>query len=66
MDASTSRLIGNIALGLAIVILLVAIGGRLGLMPQYVHMREVSLLAVVLVIVARVLRRRGREVRSGA
>jgi hypothetical protein len=66
MDASTSRLIGNIALGLAIVILLVAIGGRLGLMPPYVHMREVSLLAVVLVIVARVLRRRGREVRSGA
>jgi hypothetical protein len=66
MDASTSRLIGNIALGLAIVILLVAIGGRLGLMPPYAHMREVSLLAVVLVIVARVLRRRGREVPSGA
>jgi uncharacterized membrane protein len=61
MDATTSRRIGNIILALAILILLVAIGGKFGFLPQIVHLREVYLLALVLVVVARVLRRRGRE-----
>ena len=66
MDATTSRRIGNIALGLAIAILVLSIGGKFGFLPQIVHMREVSLLALVLVFVARALRRRGREMRPGA
>jgi hypothetical protein len=65
MDATTSRRIGNIALALAILILLVGVGGKFGLLPQIAHLRELYMVALVLVIVARVLRRRGRELRPG-
>jgi len=65
MDATTARRIGNVALALAIVILLVAIGGRFGLYPPIAHMREATLCAMVLVVLARAFRRRGREVRPG-
>ncbi len=65
MDATTSRRIGNIALLLAIVILVLSIGGKLGFLPQIAHMRELSLVALVLVIAARALRRRGRELTPG-
>jgi ACR3 family arsenite efflux pump ArsB len=65
MDATTSRRIGNFALALAILILLVGVGGKFGLLPQIAHLRELYMVALVLVIVARVLRRRGRELRPG-
>ncbi len=66
MDATTARRIGNVALGLAILILLASLGAKVGIVPQIAHMRELSLVALVLVIAARGLRRRGREVRPGA
>lgn len=58
MDASTSRRIGNIALVLAILILIWTICAKLGVVPPIARVREVSLFALALVIVARVLRRR--------
>ena len=66
MDAKTARLTGNIALALAVLILLMGVGGKFGLVPQVAHLRELYMVALVLVIVARVLRRRGREVRPGS
>jgi len=65
MDATTARRIGNGALLIAVLILLVAIAGRFGLMPQLAHIRELSLLALVLTVVARAFRRRGQDVRPG-
>jgi hypothetical protein len=66
MDATTARRIGNVALALVIVILVVAIGGKFGLWPQIAHLREASLVAMVLAVLARGFRRRGREIRPGA
>ncbi len=66
MEPATARRIGNIALFIAILILVIAIAGRFGLMPQVAHIRELSLLALVLAIVARVLRRRGDAIRPRA
>ena len=66
MEAATARRVGNIALLIAVVILIIAIAGRFGLMPQVAHIRELSLVALMLAIVARVLRRRGQEVRPRA
>jgi hypothetical protein len=58
MDASTSRRIGNVALGLAVVILLWAICAKLGFVPRIASVRELSIVAFVLVIFARAFRRR--------
>src|SRR3954469_13048317 len=55
MDATTARRIGNVALGLAILILLASLGAKVGIVPQIAHMRELSLVALVLVIAARAL-----------
>jgi uncharacterized membrane protein len=66
MDATTARRIGNVALALAILILLIAIGSKFGLLPPIVHLREASLVAMVLAVLARGFRRRGREIRPGA
>ena len=63
MEATTARRIGNSALLLAVIILIIAIAGRFGLMPQVAHIREWSLVALMLAIVARVFRRRGQEAR---
>ena len=66
MEPATARRIGNIALFIAVVILVIAIAGRFGLMPPVAHIRELSLLALVLAIVARVFRRRGQDIRPSA
>lgn len=58
MDASTSRRIGNIALVLAILIVIWAICAKLGFVPRVASVRELSLFAFALVIVARAFRRR--------
>jgi TRAP-type C4-dicarboxylate transport system permease small subunit len=58
MDATTSRRIGNIALVLAILILIWTVCAKLGFVPPIAHVREVSLFALVLVIFARAFRRR--------
>ncbi|HEY6830575.1 MAG TPA: hypothetical protein VI259_27200 [Gemmatimonadaceae bacterium] len=66
MEAATARRIGNIALFIAVVILVIAVAGRFGLMPPVAHIRELSLLALVFAIVARVFRRRGQDIRPSA
>ena len=58
MDATTARRIGNAALALALIIMAWAICGKFGLVPPLIRVREMSLLAFALALVARGFRRR--------
>jgi hypothetical protein len=66
MDATTARRIGNTALAIAIVIILWAICGKFGLVPPLANVREMSLLAFALALVARGFRRRADRAAAAA
>ena len=57
MTPESRRTLGNIILGIVIVLLIVAIAEMSGLIPKYVPSRELTLMAIVLSVVASRLRR---------
>jgi hypothetical protein len=61
MTAATRRLLANILLSTALVILVVQLCGMIGWIPKYVPTRQLSMLILILVIASGSLRRRGRE-----
>jgi len=61
MTAATRRLLANILLSTALVILVVQLCGMVGWIPKYVPTRQLSMLILILVIASGSLRRRGRE-----
>lgn len=60
MTAATRRLLANILLSTALVILVVQLCGMIGWIPKYVPTRQLSMLILILVIASGSLRRRGR------
>ena len=61
MSPASTRSLGNVLLVVATFVLLAALSGMSGLTPKLAPSRELVITAAVLVILARVLRRRGRE-----
>jgi Na+(H+)/acetate symporter ActP len=59
MTPASLRLLGNVILGVAILLLLVTLGGMVGLIPKLAASRELIIVAFILTLVARGLRRRG-------
>jgi hypothetical protein len=57
MTHASSRLLGNVILCIGILLLVVTISGMAGLTPRLAASRELVLLAAVLVLAARTLRR---------
>ena len=62
MTAATRRLLGNILLSIAVVLLVVELCGMMGWIPKYLPTTQLSGLVLILAIVSGTLRRRGREV----
>ena len=60
MTAATRRLLGNVLLSIAVVILVVELCGMMGWIPKYVPATQLSGLVLILAIVSGTLRRRGR------
>jgi hypothetical protein len=58
MTEDTRRTIGSIILGVTILVLLIQIAGMAGVIPKYLPTREVTIVAMVLVVLARGLRRK--------
>lgn len=58
MTENSRRTIGNFILGFTIVLLVVEMAGMAGIIPKYLPSREVVVVAMVLVILARGLRRK--------
>jgi len=63
MAPGTARMIGNTLLVLAVAILVVNLLGMAGVMHKLAAARELTWLALVLLIVARILRRTAKRVR---
>jgi di/tricarboxylate transporter len=61
MTAATRRLVANVILGIALVVLVVQVCGMIGWIPKYVPTRQLSILVLILAIASGSLRRRGRE-----
>ena len=61
MTNASKRMIGNVILGIAFIILAINLSGMFGLTPKLTSSRELNLVAIVLVIAAGGLRRRGKE-----
>lgn len=61
MTATTRRLLGNILLSIAAVVLVVELCGMMGWIPKYLPTTQLSGLVLILAIVSGTLRRRGRE-----
>ena len=61
MTPATRRLLANVLLSIALVILVVELCGMIGWIPKYVPTRQLSMLILILVIASGSLRRRGRE-----
>jgi hypothetical protein len=59
MTPATARLLRNITLGLALLVILVNILGMLEVMPKLAAPRELNILAFVLILIGFALRRRG-------
>lgn len=57
MTPESRRTLGNIVLGIVVVLLIFAIAEMSGLIPKYVPSRELTLMAIVLSVVASRLRR---------
>ena len=64
MTQASTRLIGNIFLGIGILIIIINVAGMSGLTPKLTSSRELNLVSLVLVIAGGSLRRRGREPRA--
>ena len=60
MTAATRRLLANVLLSIAFVILVVEVCGMIGWIPKYFPTSQLSALVLILAIVAGSLRRRGR------
>lgn len=58
MTPESKRTLGNIVLGSVFVILIFAIAEMVGWIPKYVPSRELVLLAIILLVIARGLRRK--------
>jgi hypothetical protein len=64
MTPATVRRLGNITLGLVLLILLVNVLGMLEVIPKVAPPRELNILAFVLILVSLGLRRRGAGPRA--
>ncbi|HEX7938550.1 MAG TPA: hypothetical protein VF483_06120 [Gemmatimonadaceae bacterium] len=60
MNPDTRRRVGNVVLIVGIAVLLVNLAGMSGLIPKVATARELNLVALVLIIAAGGMRRRGR------
>lgn len=63
MTQASTRLIGNVFLGIGILIIIINLAGMSGLTPKLTSSRELNLVSLVLVVAGGSLRRRGRESR---
>ena len=61
MTQASSRLIGNVFLGIGILLIIINLAGMSGLTPKLTSSRELNLVSIVLVIAGGSLRRRGRQ-----
>lgn len=64
MTQASTRLIGNVFLGIGILIIIINLAGMSGLTPKLTSSRELNLVSLVLVVAGGSLRRRGRESRG--
>lgn len=63
MAPATSRTIANVLLAIAVAILVINILGMAGVMHKVAGARELTWLALILLILARILRRTAKRVR---